>query len=267
MNLDLLTHRLSGTGDQAVLTLNGGMMTHAAWQPVVASLEGSYQVLGCDLRGQLQTPGAGHSRLEDHLPDLIALLDSLDLHRVHVLGTSFGGEIGVLLAARHPERVLSLAAVTAVDRTPTPLAENVRDMKVLTRQAADGGDTEAFHDALIRDVYSPTYLAAHAEELRQRRRRPLPRAWFRGLLAILTSVEDFDLRPELGAVRCPTLVVHAARDTVMPLDRVRALADGVAGAELRIHPTSGHALVLEDPEWLARVYGEFLDSRDTGDSP
>ncbi|MCB1034440.1 MAG: alpha/beta hydrolase [Acidobacteria bacterium] len=261
MKDDLIAHRLQGQGGPVVLLLNGGMMTHGAWAPLVEGLVGDHRVLTCDLRGQLLSPGEAHRRLEGNLDDLLALLDALDLGAVHVLGTSFGAEVGVLLAGTHPTRVLSLAAVTAVDRSPSGMREDSRRLAALARKALENDDPEPFHDHLVAEVYSPEYLEAHRQEIAARRTHALPAAWYQGLLGILESIEDFDLSPVLGGISCPTLVVHAARDEVMPEERVRGLAAGIAGAELRIHPTSGHALVAEDPAWLAAVYRDFLERR------
>lgn len=263
MSGGLLGHRLEGERGEVVLLLNGGMMTFAAWAPVTAGLLDAYRVLGCDFRGQLRSPGEGHSRLIDHVPDLVALLDALGLGAVHVLGVSFGAEVGLLLAALHPARVRTLALVTAADRSPPGMREDSRELRALAREALAGGDRGAFHDALVQGVYSTAYLDAHAEELAARRAQvgTLPEAWYAGLLGILASVEEFDLSPWLDRIDCPTLVVHAALDAVMPAERVQALAAAIAGAELAVHPASGHGLVVEDPQWLARTYRDFLARR------
>ncbi|MCG8459952.1 MAG: alpha/beta hydrolase [Holophagales bacterium] len=263
-----LAHQLRGDRERLVLLLNGGMMTLAAWEHLAGGLlepspgeeaaGDSYGVLGCDFRGQLLSPGMAHPHLDAHAADVVHLLDHLELEAVHVLGTSFGGEVAALLAARHPRRVRSLAMVTAADRTPPGMEENARELAALARQVAAGGDPGPFHDALMRDVYSPEYLEANAAELAERRARALPAAWYEGLLGILRSVAHFDLGPELGRIACPTLVVHAAGDAVMPEPRVKALAAAISGAELAVHPTSGHALVSEDPAWLLHTYRRFL---------
>ncbi|MEM9291099.1 MAG: alpha/beta fold hydrolase [Acidobacteriota bacterium] len=262
-NASLLTHRLRGQGDETVLLLNGGMMTFRAWAPVAHPLESRYRILGCDFRGQLRTPGEAPSRLEDHLPDLLALLDHLELERVHVMGTSFGAEVALLLAARHPQRVLTLAAVTAADRTPSQMPANAKDAQRRVREVLAGGDRRAFFDAVVLDLYTDEWRYAYASELALRREQSaqLPESWYRGLLGILEAIQDFDLTPDLGRIRCPTLVVHAAKDEVMPAPRVRALAAAIPGAELRIHPTAGHVLVVEDPAWLTQVYRDFLQRR------
>ncbi|MEM1177407.1 MAG: alpha/beta hydrolase [Acidobacteriota bacterium] len=257
----VLTHRLQGHGDEIVLLLNGGMMTYPSWAPITEELlDAGYRVLGCDFRGQLLTPGPAPERIDDHAPDVLRLLDALDIESAHLLGTSYGGEVAVVASATAPERFRSLALVTAVDRTPPGMAESSRQTQELVRQVLGGQSSQAFRDALLEDFYSPAYRRSHAEDLRTRQRRTaaLPHSWYEGLLGILRSLEDFDFTAELGRIQAPTLVVHAALDAVMPTARVQALADGIAGAELRVHPTSGHALVVEDPGWLAATYLDFL---------
>lgn len=270
MSEDLLAHRLDDGEGGIVLLLNGGMMTWTGWEPVAARLRdgssgapGGYRLLGCDLRGQLRSPGLGHPRLDANVADLVALLDALGLDRVHVLGTSFGGEVGLLLAALHPARVHTLAAVTAVDRSPAEMGADSRRLQALVRDVLAGGAPGAFTAAVSAGIYSAEYRERCGDELATRRKQlaALPESWYRGLLGILTAIEEFDLTPWLGRITCPTLVVAAAADAVMPAERVRALAAAIAGAELATHPRSGHVLVLEDPQWLARTYREFLDRR------
>lgn len=263
---ELLAHQFQGVGRETVLLLNGGMMTHAAWAPISQALVNDYRVLGCDFRGQFLSPGEAPTELADHVDDLVALLDHHALRSVHVLGTSFGGEIGLILAALHPERVRSLAVVTAVDRSPPGMLEGSRELAALAREILDGADPLPFHETLAGNVYSPAYQESHAEELAARRAMAagLPATWYRGILGILKSVESFDLTAYLGQIRSPTLVVHAALDAGMPLERVKAIADAIEGAELRIHPTSGHGLVVEDPAWVARAYLEFLGGLSDG---
>src|SRR3712207_7582828 len=50
-------------------------------------------------------------RLEDMADDAMALLDVLDIERAHVVGASMGGMIAQTIAARHPDRTLSLASI------------------------------------------------------------------------------------------------------------------------------------------------------------
>jgi len=252
-----------------VLLLNGGFMSIGAWEPFAGLLAERYRVLRCDFRGQLRTPGPAHRDLAGNVGDLTALLDHLDLDRVHVLGTSFGGEVGLLFAARRPERVTSLVAVTVADHTTEAMERGGRDTRRVVAEILAGGDPGRFHDLLVPEIYSAGYVAANAEALALRRRqiKALPMGWFAALDDLLAAVESFDLRPALGRIRCPTLVVVAADDRVTLTERGHAVAAAIPSAERVEHPTSGHALIAEHPVWLAESALEFLDRvRATGEA-
>jgi 3-oxoadipate enol-lactonase len=255
----LLTHRVVGEG-APVLLLNGGLMSMAAWEPVAAPLERHSRVVRCDLRGQLLSPGEPPADLAGHVADLVALLDALGLDAVHVAGTSFGAAVGLLLAARCPERVISLAAVAAMDRITDETWAATRPVLEAARAAARGADGGRVFELLEPGTFSPRYAAANVGALAARRAKIalLPRSWFEGLAGLLTSLEGLDLRPELGRIRCPALIVAAEHDLSFPLERSESLAAAIPGAQLAVVPDSGHALVVEAPERLTALLTEFL---------
>ncbi len=258
-----LFHRITGNPDgPPLLLLNGSMMTHGAWEPVAAPLGETYRVIRCDFRGQLFSPGEAEARLEAHVADVAALLDALGLERVHVGGTSFGGLVAVELAALHPERVASLAAITAADRVEPEFWEGSARVRDAALAAAAGGDGGKVLDLILPSTYSPEYLAANAELLGAHRRQTalLPAAWYRGIAAIISSLEGLDLTPYLAHIHCPTLVLAAERDEMFALDRARALADAIPGARFAVIPGGSHAIVIEKPEEVARILLDFLAS-------
>ena len=67
-----------------------------------------------------------------------------------------------------------------------------------------------------------------------------------------------DSRPHLAAIRCPTLVVAAREDALMPLEVLREIADGIPGARLETVEESGHMVSLEQPEALTRLLRSWL---------
>ncbi len=257
-----LAHRVEGDGPPVVL-LNGGMMTFASWQPVATRLHVRYRTLGFDFRGQMLSPGAVPADLAGHAGDVIDLLDRLDWDSAHLLGASFGAEVAIELAATAPERVRSLIAVTAMDRETETFRRGNAEMRRILAGIAGDADRGRFWDVMIAAVYSDDYRRREAAALAARRAQLgiLPAAWFTGVERLLATLEGFDLTPRLAAVGAPSLVVLAAEDGVMSAERSHALARGIGG-EIAIHPTSGHALVAEDPAWLADVCLDFLDRQE-----
>lgn len=255
---ELLAHRLDGEGE-TVLLLNGGMMTIAGWGGSAERLAEHYSVLRCDFRGQMLSPGDGYLELSEHVEDLVRLLDHLEIARVHVVGVSFGGEVAILLAATQPSRVSSLCVVTATDVITESFRVGSRRMRGIIADVLAGGDRGPFHDAMVEDIYSEAYVAAHRQELTARRRMldAIPEGWFRSLDRLLLCTEQVDLRPHLAAIIAPAMVVIAGDDQVMPPERSRALAEALS-AEVRELPDSGHALITEYPEWLTEQCLGFL---------
>lgn len=252
-------HTVDGAGPP-VLLLNGIAMTGASWRPVAASLSEHFTVIYCDLRGQLMSPGSPPADVGGHVGDVIELLDQLGVDSVHVLATSFGGAVGALLAARHPDRVRSLVSIASADGFTDVMADEVARWREATVRSLEGPDRGVLSDILEPVVYSPAYVEAHREQrvLRRKQIAALPTEWFEGLVGLLDSAESFSLRSELGAVRCPTLVVAAELDGFIPLDRCRGLAEAIPGAEFQVIEGAGHAVVVEQPDAVVDLALDFF---------
>lgn len=254
----VLAHRLAGEG-LPVAFANGGMMSFPSWEPVVAGLRDGCRTLTFDFRGQLLSPGEPPDGLAGHAGDFEALLDAVGWPSAHLVATSFGALVSLTLAARRPERVKSLLIVTAMDRATPEFDRATGEMREVIAAIAAGAERAAFYDLLVAGVYSERYRAAEAAAIAERRAQvgALPLAWFTALDKLLATVHGFDLTPLIARVGCPTRVVVAEDDRVVDPGRSRALAAAL-GAEVVSHPTSGHALVAEEPRWLTQVCREFL---------
>jgi pimeloyl-ACP methyl ester carboxylesterase len=255
----ILAHRLDGDGEPLVL-LNGGLMTISSWEPIAERLSLDFRVVRCDFRGQLLSPGVPPPHLEAHVADTVALLDHLGVAAAHVVGTSFGGQVGLLLAARHPERVRSLVAATVVDYPPPEMVAADEALMAAAREGMGSGDGRPLLATIMPIVYSREFLELHGRELAARGEAftGLPTEFFAGGESILRAINAMDLRPILGTVRCPTLVVAAELDGLMPAERTRAVADSIPGARWVQVPGSGHALVVEKQQEFTDIVLSFL---------
>jgi pimeloyl-ACP methyl ester carboxylesterase len=112
-------------GDPAgepVLLLHGFPQTAACWTQLAEALaDAGYRALAPDQRGY--SPGARPAAVRDYrMPELVAdalaLADRAGVGRFHLVGHDWGGAVAWHLAARHPERVATLTAVS----TPHPRA-------------------------------------------------------------------------------------------------------------------------------------------------
>ena len=242
-----------GSGEPLLL-LNGIMMTTATWAAQTRALSPHFRCLLHDFRGQLRSDKPpGPYSMSMHVDDLEALLDEQGIDRAHLVGTSYGGEVGMMFAAAHPERVRSLTVIACVSRVNDVLAEGV------TRWARTARETpEQLWDVTAPYNYSPRFLEENpvfAEAARQRMASQ-PAEWYRALADLCEAFVTLDV--DLSAIRCPTLVVAAEHDVLKPLPFSREIAEGIAGARLQVISESGHAVVIEKAEAVSSAVLAFL---------
>lgn len=102
--LPLHVHSFGPADGQPVLAMHGVTAHGARYQVLAGELPG-VRVHAVDLRGHGRSPWVPPWRIEQHVADVLGVLDGLGLDRVPVVGHSFGGAIAVHLARTVPERV------------------------------------------------------------------------------------------------------------------------------------------------------------------
>lgn len=255
-----LTHRVSGKGEPLLL-LNGALMSFAAWQPLMPRLEASWKVIRCDLRGQFFSPGEAEPNLDAHVRDVLALVNHLGFSRFHVAGVSFGSFVALRLAARSPERIISVTPITSTDYIRDEswaLLEPLRDV-LLAAQAEQVFD-------LSLPMFGPEYVEQQKEMMGLQREWivNLPEIWYRGVGQILVAVKEIDMRSDLPAVRCPALVISAEHDRIFPPEQGKVLAGSLRNARLETVPGAGHNLIVEKPAAVADLLTGFLSKQRPG---
>lgn len=252
-------YTVEGNGETVVL-LNGGMMSGFAWEPVAKGLAPHYRVVRLDFRGQLLSPAEPPADLAGHAADVISVLDRLKIDRAHLVGTSFGALVALVAAAEHPDRVLSLVALTATARLSPEMVAGTRALRVMAREAAMGGDGGKILDTIAPATYSKEWLAANAAAMTVRRAQvaALPKTWFTGLDGLLGALEVAEVARYLGRIRCPTAVVGAEGDLTFPPANSEELARLIPGATLKIVAGASHGFVLEKSEEAIALLEEIL---------
>jgi 3-oxoadipate enol-lactonase len=220
------------------------------------------------------SPAEGYD-LENQARDLAGLLDHLRLASAHLIGSSAGGPIGIVFAARWPHRTRSLVlAGTGLDLFPRgdPVSELIRAQLALLQQA---GPDAAFDQrpAGVEATFGSLWARAEAEArgrldaylerervLNERAQR-VPRAQrvhqyaveLRGMQAYM----ERDVRADARQIACPTLVLHGSDDRDVPLAWGEALTRTVPAAELRVLEGGGHSLIHRSDEGR-RIAIEFI---------
>jgi pimeloyl-ACP methyl ester carboxylesterase len=240
--------------DPALLLLHGAGDSMLSWHEGLCErlAGGGRYVVRYDGRdsGRSTTyePGSPPYSLRDVVADTAALIDALDLGRVHFAGLSGGGTDGQLLALDYPERVatLTLLATTPGDPTsespdlPTP---DDRVAGAFSAPEPDWTDDDAIVDYLA-TLERPFAGSGGFDEAAQRDlcRRVVERS--ADIRAQLTNPFAASVgegwRGRLGEIEAPTLVIHGDDDPLFPLPHGEALAREIPDAELLVLEGVGH---------------------------
>jgi pimeloyl-ACP methyl ester carboxylesterase len=179
----------------------------------------------------------------------VALLETLDLADVTVVGNSVGGWIAAEMGLLESTRISSVVLVDAVgiDVADHPVA----DFFALTMD--DVAELSYFDPATFR--FDPSTLPPEQQALVAANRATL------ALYA--TPMTDPTLRGRLARSTHPTLVVWGEADRIVDPDYGRAYADAIPDARFELVRQSGHLPQLETPDALNSLVWDFADAHST----
>jgi len=235
-------YELHGPENADVIVLsNGILMSTASWVYQTPVLSRHYRVLLYDARGQWQSDHPeGPYSMELHADDLAALMDALGIEKAHIGGTSYGAEISMVFALRHPERTRSLIVTSAVSHVD-PLLRGLTDMWSLAGKA---GDPELLYRVVYPLTFSEDWIAAHDDALAQARQR-YETLDMRAFCTLVDCFAEMDVTAELHDIEAPALVVAGEDDMLKRRIYSEIIASEIPNVEFVIIPHAGHAAMWE----------------------
>lgn len=198
----------------------------------------------------------------DHfVNDIEGAARGLGLDRFALLGHSFGGIVALHFALAHPDALSHL--ILACSPTSHHFIDDVEaalphylDAEALS-ELNSLQDSEPSDNVMRRslELLAPIYFhdPGHLSELGLDSVRFEPQAQ-----AVWDSLQGFDLRPRLGEIQVPTLVIAGAHDHSVTPERAREAADALPQSRLLVMKNSGHYPFVEEPEPFLSGVLEFL---------
>jgi pimeloyl-ACP methyl ester carboxylesterase len=223
------------------------------WVPAIAETRRVYrpELLGC---GESDVPPAGYRFTPQAIAEqVIATLDALSLARVHWVGESSGGIVGVLLAAAHPERIASLVLCN----TPTRISDEIKRIYALDRDSASAAMRAYGVGEWCRQTLGYRLDVEHADPrlcewviAEMDRTRPDIAA------GLHDCFETVDTAPLLDRIETPVLLLSGDRSRIAS-GQQRALVERLPRGRLELFEGYGHGVNLLQPERCARASLDF----------
>ena len=194
--------------------------------------------------------------LEQRMDDVRAVLDAAGSERTAFFASSEGGPMCLLFAATYPERTAGLilwGCFAKYDWRRSFIGRYWGDtvegaLARLEREWGDGRDLAAMAPSLAED-----------EEARRSWGRAQRLAATPGAArALLRMMLDIDVRPMLGSIRVPTLILQRAEDVAVDPSHSRFMATRIRGAKYVELPGADHLFWVGDVEPVVAEMREFL---------
>ena len=216
------------------------------------------QVVYLDLRGAGRSDWSSpeHWTIDTWVDDLEAFCETLEVERPVLLGTSTGGVVALVHAARYPDRVERLVLVSTVARYV-----HSRSIAEFDRIAGpEAGEVAARYFAAPTEAHLAEFLRVCMPHFTRKPISPDTVARMEMNTALIThwdrtGARNFDVREEAAEIRCPTLVLAGDDDPSTTISGVDELVEALPAGLVRYEhfADTGHGVFRDRPEAVELV--------------
>ena len=246
-------------GKHTIAFFNGVMASVSSWALLWPIFEkAGFRIITHDFKGQLKSSKPeGPYTFEEHCREAKALFDSLGVEKVHLVGTSYGGEIAMKMAIIYPELVSSISVIDSVSELDPVCEGFVVGWKAL----CDTMDGETFFYGMAPSIYGPKFMENNKEMLAARAKaiKNNPDGYLQGQKVLYdTFAKDVTMTGELHKIQCPSLILCGEEDILKPPKFSKIMADNIQGSEYITLPDCGHVAIFEKPKELESAIFGFV---------
>ncbi len=261
-------YTLEGDPKKPVLViLNGIMMSTLSWEPFKEAFLKDVRLLRLDLLDQGRSSKMSGNYDQTVQVDMLeALFTALDLQEMTLAGISYGGNVALQYAAKHPERLDGLVVFNAVEKTTDWLKAIGRGWN----EVAKTRNAEAYYHVTIPMIYSPHFYNDNPQWMAARKEKVLPvfadPAFLDAMSRLTTSAESHDVSETLRNIEVPTLVVASEHDYLTPPFEQTRIVEKMPNARLVTFNGCGHASMYEKPDlFVSTIIGFIQENHRTYD--
>jgi len=246
---------LEGPEEAPCVVLSHGLATDLSmWDDLVPLMTPTHRVLRYDSRGHGESAATpGDYSLRQLGDDVIGLLDACGLDRVHFVGLSMGGMVGMGLALHHPDRLLSLTVCDARAEAPP----EYRDAWAERSRKVRAEGIEAMVEPSVTRWFTRSFQTDQPSRMDEMRAM-IRRTSVDGYAGSAAALRDLDYERHLGTLTVPSLFLVGSDDAGAPPDVMRRIQEATPDSRFVEIADAGHLSVVEQPQAFARALLEFL---------
>jgi pimeloyl-ACP methyl ester carboxylesterase/DNA-binding CsgD family transcriptional regulator len=231
------------------------------WRPWLSLFTRRYTVIRYDMRGcGLSDRDVSDFSLDRLAEDLEAVITASGVDRFTFMSTAGNADAGVKYAVKYPDRVDRLVLYAChtrgnLIRPQTPEEAEIRETRLQVYKLG-WPDLKTPFGKFLTAAISPDALPEHYRSWEMLREATTPN----NAIQLTRSYWHVDLRELLPRVQCPSLVLHAREDPVIPFAEGRLGASLLPDAVFVELDSRNHILQEAEPAWrqFADAVNNFL---------
>lgn len=250
----LLNVSVEGRDSGPTLMMSNSLgCTMAMWEPQMPALTKLFRVIRYDRRGHGKSGMNGPTSMERYGKDVLAILDDLNIDKVHWCGLSMGGMVGQWLGANAPERFnkIILANTSCYYPDPTNWHNRIK--------AVREGGLKTVADAVIGGWLTADFREREPETT-AKMKAMLIASPVEGYLAACEALSTLDQRALLPKIKSPTLVIAGRQDNATPVAAGELIRSNIPGASMTLLDAA-HISNVEQPYAFTDAVVGFLTQR------
>jgi pimeloyl-ACP methyl ester carboxylesterase len=242
-------------GDETIIFLHGLGASFLSWEYQVACFKQNYRVIAPDIRGHGKSPlGKEAFSFERCADDIYALLQGLDIKKVHLCGFSFGGMVAFEFAVKYPDMLLSFCAVNVLARFDLN-SPGINLLYQLRRILARVLPLK-WLAYLMSVTLFPNKKDAHLRRKMLRQSVCVNRP---GYICAIDAMQGWSVEKELEKIKVPALLIGSEFDYALFKEK-EELANMMPNASYHEIKGAHHFVIWEYADEFNRVYKSFLES-------
>ena len=251
-------YEIYGTGPPLLMIL--GLGANITWwgKYFLKGLANYFNVIVLDNRGtgQSSNPESQYT-VRTLADDAYGLLKALNIENIFVFGHSMGGGIAQELIIQYSGMSKLILCNSSCGGSKSILA-SPEVLEIVDKARSGRAPIEIAKESL-KIFYSPEFIENHpklidyaVQNMAKSQMQPINYEWQR------SAIKSFKTCDRLKNIKIPTLIMHGAKDALVPPQNAKILAELIPNAHVKMFAESAHAPYVEEPDVVINAIVEFL---------
>lgn len=243
-----LNIEIQGDGEPLIL-IHGLGCDNTQWNNEIQRLSKDFKIVLLDCRGHGKSDKPDSYTLNDHIQDILSIMDAFGFTTANLYGVSMGSYIAQGVAIAQPNRIKKLILTVPksnglTSSTQRLIEEHAEELEGLNEQ----GKLIFFYKHM---AYNPEIFSQYPNLLKSS-------LTHKQTLAANKALEGFDYRSEMHKITAKTLVISGKYDGLNSPSDGKLCASLIPNATFIEMQYSGHIPMIEEPEIYSNIIDKFL---------